>query len=113
MSNSKTDFEFNKNSKNICGKRIKSIRKNIYIDGVGMTQEDLAAKLQLRGGNFMRLTVSRIENGRREVSDYELVQLADALGVDVNTLVCGNMTVSEMTELIYKRIYSDGEYDDI
>lgn len=68
-----------------------------------MTQDDLAAKLQLRGGDFVRLTINRIENGRREVTDYELVQIADVLGVDLNTLVCGKLTVSEMAKRISDR----------
>ena len=68
----------------------------------GMTQENLAAKLQINGGDFVRLTINRIEKGERSVTDYELVQLADILGVDIDYLVCGNLSVHEMAQLLAK-----------
>ena len=46
-----------------------------------MTQNDVAAKLQLAGYEFDMITVLRIENGLRFVPDYEVKMLYEALGV--------------------------------
>lgn len=47
-----------------------------------------AVALQL-GRPFTRTRVTRIETGKREVSDYEVVALARATGVDVAWLLLG------------------------
>ena len=91
----KTDFLADK-PKNICGTRIRELRKKY--DGRGITQVALAAKIQLKGGNLDRLAVSRVERRKREVSDRELVWFAAALKTDVGFLVCGNMTAGETAE---------------
>ena len=57
-------------SKNIIGKKIKSLRKN-----KGLTQKSMAAQLQLLGYDFSDLTILRIEQGTRFVPDYEVVIL--------------------------------------
>ena len=62
--------------KNICGKRIKEARKK-----AGLTQDNLAAKLQLEGVILERDSVSRIEIGTRFVADYELLALCKILNV--------------------------------
>lgn len=62
--------------KNIIGTNLRRIRK-----GKNMTQNDVAAKLQLAGYEFDRITVLRIENGLRFVPDYEVKMLCEALGV--------------------------------
>ncbi len=55
-----------------------------------MTQADLAAKMQLKGlDSFERITVCRIENGTRQVSDIELKYLAVALEVSAEYLLYG------------------------
>ena len=48
-----------------------------------MTQAELAARLQTPGVIIERDSVSKIESGRRFVTDYEIVILAKALGVPV------------------------------
>ena len=48
-----------------------------------MTQAELAARLQTQGVIIERDSVSKIESGRRFVTDYEIVILAKALGVPV------------------------------
>ena len=68
-------YDFN-GSKNICGKRIKDARKNL-----GLSQENLAARLQVEGINIERDSVSRIEIGTRFVADYELAALCKVLNV--------------------------------
>ncbi len=76
---------------NACGEFVRIARKNYgKRHRVHMTQADLAAKLQLKGlENFERLTVCRIENGTRQVSDVELKYLAVALEVSVEYLLYG------------------------
>lgn len=62
--------------KNICGKRVKEARRRQEI-----TQEDLAARLQVAGIIIERDSISRIEIGTRFVADYELAALGRVLGV--------------------------------
>ena len=68
-------YDFN-GSKNICGQRVKEARKKLKL-----SQENLAAKLQVEGVNIERDSVSRIEIGTRFVADYELVALCKILNV--------------------------------
>jgi len=68
-------YSFN-GKKNICGKRIKEARKRLKL-----TQEALAARLQVEGVNVERDSISRIEIGTRFVADFELVVLCKVLGV--------------------------------
>lgn len=68
-------YDFN-GKKNICGKRIKETRKKL-----GLSQEELSAKLQTEGINIERDSVSRIEIGTRFVADYELAVLCRILKV--------------------------------
>ncbi len=68
-------YDFN-GKKNICGLKVKAARKK-----AGLSQEMLAAKLQIEGVNIERDSVSRIEIGTRFVSDYELLALCRILNV--------------------------------
>ena len=68
-------YDFN-GSKNICGARVKEARKKLRL-----SQEDLAARLQVEGVIIERDSVSRIEIGTRFVADYELVSLCKVLNV--------------------------------
>ena len=68
--------------KNICGKRVRKGRRLR-----GMTQADLAAKMQLAGVMLDRDSISRIELGVRFVADYELRALAQCLRVPVDFLL--------------------------
>lgn len=68
-------YDFN-GSKNICGERIKLTRR-----ALGLSQENLAAKLQLEGVTIERDSISRIEIGTRFVADYELRALCRILKV--------------------------------
>jgi len=68
--------------KNICGKRVFEARKRS-----GLTQNDLAAKLQLEGIILERDSISRIEIGTRFVADYELRELSKILNVDIKWLL--------------------------
>lgn len=52
-----------------------------------ITQEELVARLAIRGIRLGRAAVSKIENGDRAVTDLEVVAFAEALGVSVATLL--------------------------
>ena len=66
-------YDFN-GRKNICGEKIKELRKKL-----NLSQENLAAKLQLEGVIIERDSISRIEIGTRFVADYELLILCRIL----------------------------------
>ena len=74
-------YDFN-GKKNICGDRVKEVRKRL-----GITQTELAARLQTEGVNIERDSVSRIEIGTRFVADYELVVLCKILNVSSDYLL--------------------------
>ena len=63
---------------NVSGERVKAARER-----AGISQEQLAAKIQLAGLSITQKAVGRIETGDRVVADYELQYLADALGTSV------------------------------
>ena len=70
--------------KNIIGGNVRDLRNK-----AGMTQKQLAAKIQLLGYELDRLTILRIETGKRFIADYEVKALADALNTDIQSLYCG------------------------
>ena len=74
-------YDFN-GSKNICGARVREARKRLKL-----SQENLAAKLQLEGVTMERDSVSRIEIGTRFVADYELLMLCKILNVTPSYLL--------------------------
>ena len=67
---------------NISGLRVKEARELAKI-----SQEQLAAKIQLAGLSITQKAISRIETGGRVVADYELEYLADALNVTIAYLL--------------------------
>lgn len=68
--------------KNVCGQRLREARQRRRL-----TQEDLAAKLQIEGVILERDSISRIEKGTRFVCDYELMILSKILGFSVQWLL--------------------------
>lgn len=62
---------------NACGERVRLAREKS-----GLSQEALAAKIQLKGHSLTQKSISRIETGVRVVPDYEIPLLAEALEVD-------------------------------
>ena len=74
-------YDFN-GRKNICGDRLYEARHKRK-----MTQNDLAAKLQVNGILIERDSISRIEIGTRFVADYELREMAKILNVSVDWLL--------------------------
>lgn len=74
-------YDYN-GKKNICGDRVHEARCRLRL-----TQNDLAAQLQVNGINIERDSISRIEIGTRFVADYELRALAHILKVSVDWLL--------------------------
>ncbi len=67
--------------RNIIGRKVRTIRKTKKL-----TQEELTARIQLRGLNIDRPMLSKIENDSREVYDFEVKAIAEALDISVNEL---------------------------
>ncbi len=68
--------------RNIAGERVEQRRK-----AIGMKQKDLLTQLQVRGIDLNASGLSKLEGQFRSINDYELVALADVLGVSINWLV--------------------------
>lgn len=70
------------NNKNIISNNLKYYRtKN------KLTQQDLAAKMQVLGVNLDQQMISKIENNTRFVTDYELTCFCEVLKVDVKDML--------------------------
>ena len=76
-------YEFN-GRKNICGERIKEARK-----AKRLTQTDLSAQIQTKGIFMDQISLSRIENGSRFVSDFELKCISELLDCSIYWLLTG------------------------
>lgn len=61
---------------NLCGEVVRAAR-----EALGLSQEQLAARVQLRGHSLTQKAISRIESGERVVPDYEIPLLAAALEI--------------------------------
>lgn len=70
---------------NASGCKIKEHR-----EAAGLSQEELAARLQLAGLNLNQKAVSRIETGERVVPDFELLYFSKVLSVPISDLLSGN-----------------------
>ena len=68
--------------KNLIGHRVRELRR-----AKGLSQEQMAAQLQLLGMDSERGVVKRIENGSRFVTDLELCLLAEYFQVSVAELL--------------------------
>ncbi len=67
---------------NASGQKIRELRKKI-----GITQGQLAARIQVQGVILEQKNISRIETGNRVVADYELRAFAKAFGVKMEDLM--------------------------
>ena len=70
--------------KNIVGTRVQQARKNAEPP---ITQLDLEARLQVLGMKIDQSGLSKLESGKRPVSDTEVIALAKALKVSVEWLL--------------------------
>ena len=71
-----------KGRKNLCGGRIREARLKKRL-----SQEELAARIQIEGVTMERDSISRIEIGTRFVADYELKVFARVLDVEISWLL--------------------------
>ena len=69
-------------TRNICGAKVEQRRK-----AIGMKQKDLLTQLQIKGIDLNASGLSKLEGQLRSVNDYELVAIADTLGVTINWLL--------------------------
>ena len=67
---------------NICGTNISKFRKEL-----GISQRELADKLQLIGLDVDKNAIQRIECGKRFVTDIELSALSEVLQQPITALV--------------------------
>ncbi len=67
---------------NICGKNIAAIRK-----ALGLSQRELADRMQLAGLDVDKNAIQRIEAGKRFVTDIELSFFCDVLRVSAEVLL--------------------------
>lgn len=67
---------------NICGRNIARLRGSM-----GISQRELAGRLQLAGINLDKNAVQRIECGKRFVTDIEIVAFAKVLHVTYEYLL--------------------------
>lgn len=68
---------------NICGKNIAHFRIEL-----GISQRELADKMQLVGIDIDKNAIQRIECGKRFVTDIELVAFARLFGKTIEELIC-------------------------
>lgn len=72
---------------NICGKQIYRIRAGLYDSRhKKISQETLAARLQVSGLDMDRTIISKIESGARALKDFEIITFAQVLNVPVQVL---------------------------
>ena len=69
-------------NKNIIGSRLETLRRER-----GLSQGQLAAKMQTMNVNIDQQMISRIERNLRIVTDYELVCFFRVLGVEEKSLL--------------------------
>ncbi|MBR7164283.1 MAG: helix-turn-helix transcriptional regulator [Clostridia bacterium] len=74
----------NAKGKNLIGERLKLLRKD-----AGLSQRDLAARLQLIGIDMDKNVITRIETNQRYVTDFELQALKDIFQVSYDYLIDG------------------------
>lgn len=72
-----------KHMMNIVGRRVQEARLKF---SPPLSQEELAARLELNGWKISRGTLAKIEAGVRQVTDIELMALSKALKVSADWL---------------------------
>jgi len=74
----------NNTSNNLCGKKIKELRKQII---PRMSQRALADRLQLIGVDLDKNAIQRIESGQRFVTDIELAAFSKVFNISPTELL--------------------------
>lgn len=75
-------YKYTNGKCNASGSMIRKLRENS-----GLSQEQLAAKLQLVGLELNQKAISRIETGDRVVPDFELIFFSEVLCVPICKLL--------------------------
>ena len=70
------------NNKNIISEKLKELREQ-----KGLSQSNLAAKMQIMNVNIDQQMISKIEMNKRQVTDYELACICKCLSVTPNDLL--------------------------
>lgn len=83
----------NKDIKALVGSNIKKLRERKKL-----TQEQVAAKLQLSGCDITRSAVAKIESGQRHVYPDEIILLREILGVEYSEIFDIDFPKSEDTD---------------
>lgn len=81
----------NDGGKNIIADQLKALRNQH-----GLSQRDLADKLQLTGLNFDKNIITRIETSNRFVNDFELKALSNFFGVSYAYFLDGVPTSEDL-----------------
>ena len=66
---------------NLCGKRLSEIRKN-----KGISQRELAKRMQLKGYDVDHYFIRRVENGERFVTDIDLKIFCETLDIRLSDI---------------------------
>ena len=66
---------------NIVGARVKAARES-----AGLSQKQLSDRMELLAVYTCRGSISRIENGKRAITDIEIDAISKVLGVSINYL---------------------------
>jgi transcriptional regulator with XRE-family HTH domain len=83
--------------KNAVGSVIRKLRNER-----GWTQEELAAKLQLKGWDCTRSWLAKIEAQQVYVKDFELLYFCAAFGVDLDELY-STLSISKLSRLLNRK----------
>lgn len=67
---------------NLCGRKIAYIRTQI-----GISQNELAKRLQIAGLDIDKNAIQRIEAGKRFVTDIELIVISHVLNISLDNLL--------------------------
>lgn len=75
-------------NKNIIAETLKNMREKR-----GLSQSNLAAKLQTMNINIDQQMISKIEKNKRQVTDYELAAICKCLNITPNELLNFNRRI--------------------
>ena len=78
---------------NVCGVTVAKLRK-----AEGISQRELADRLQRNGLDVDKNAVQRIESGQRFVTDIELVALARVLSVPITDLIDDTIPIADQED---------------
>jgi len=78
-------------TRNALGQTIRHAR-----EAKGWSQSDLARKLQIYGWDVERTLITKIELRRRCITDYELIAIADVLGISLDELAQGKPSIGPL-----------------